>query len=182
MVSPIFPIEYWKLAGAVECLHAEVHSIDDKEVRAAQTQLSRQVEFAIAVAGFSDRLKDVALHVEHENLVAQSIRYINALLRRVYGNSRGPLEISFAAFQAADSADIFSAWFKYKDLARIRIGYVDVVLCVDRDALRRRHRILAFFPALDELVLALRKIEDMNTAMRPGSVTMRRPRESLVML
>src|SRR5580704_14871435 len=68
-----------KLPGAVEGLHAEVHGIDDQEVWTVQAQFGRQVEFAIAVAGFSDRLKDITLHVEHKDLVAQSIGYIDAL-------------------------------------------------------------------------------------------------------
>ena len=152
-----------ELAGAVKHLYAEVHRIDHQQVRPAQSQLGWEIEFPIALAGFADGLEDVALHVEHEDLVAKSVRYINSLFHRVYGNSGGPFEISFAAFQAADGSQVFSAWLEDKNLARVRIGYIDIVLGIDGDALRRCHRVFALFLALDELVLALREIEDVHT-------------------
>ena len=63
-----------ELPRAVKHLHPEVHGIHDQEVRSAQAQLSGQIEFAFAVPGFADRLQDVALHVEHKDLVAQVYR------------------------------------------------------------------------------------------------------------
>ena len=123
----------------------------------------------------------VALHVEDEHLVAQRVGYVDSLRGGVHCDAGGPLEVAFAALQAADGAEIFSAGLEDEDLAGIRIGYVDIVLGIDRDALRREHRVLAFSAALDELVLVLREVEDVH-APAPGSVTMIRPRESVAML
>ena len=90
-----------------------------------------------AVAVLADRLQHAALHVEHEDLVAQRVGDINALRGGIHGNSGGPLEVSFAALQAADRPLKLAVGVEDEDLARLRIGDVDVVLGIDGDALRR---------------------------------------------
>ncbi len=53
-------------------------------------------------------------------------------------------------------------WIEDKDLSRLRIGNVNVVLVIDGDALRRQHRVASLLFALDELVLLLSEIEDVD--------------------
>src|SRR5271166_642257 len=65
--------------GAVEYLHAEVHGIDHKKVWPIQMQLRGQIELAFGLSRFADGLKDVALQVEDEYLVAQCVRHVNSL-------------------------------------------------------------------------------------------------------
>src|SRR5208283_4124152 len=156
-----------KTAGAVEDLNTEVHGIDDHQVRSIQQQLGWEIELALGFAGLADGPEYIALHVENKDLVAQRVGDKNPLRSRVHGNAGGPLEITLAAFQAADGMYILSAGLEDKDHARFRIGYVNIVLGIDRDALRHEHRVLRFSLAFDELVLMLREIEDVH-ARRAG--------------
>ena len=137
---------YWKVPGAVKHLHTEVHGIDHQQVRPIQPQFGGKIEFALRLPGLADGLEHVALHVEDEHLVAQRVGYVNPLRGGVHGNSGGPFEVTFAAFQTADGTQKFSAGLKDKNHARIGIGYVDVVLGIDRNALRRAASRPCFFP------------------------------------
>ena len=74
----------------------------------------------------------------------------------------GTLEETFAALQAADGPLILPVGVEDEHLARIRIGHVDVVLGIHRDALRRQHRVFPFAGARQELVLLLLEIEDVD--------------------
>ena len=75
--------------------------------------------------------------------VAQCVGHINALLLGINGDSGGTLEKAFAALQAADDAFELSMAVEDKDLSRIGIGDIDIVLLVDSDALRSAQRVFA---------------------------------------
>ncbi len=79
------------------------------------------------------------MHVEDENFIAQRVGYVNPLGRRINSDSGGAFEVSLAAFQGADCANVLSVRLEDEDQTGIRVGNVDVVLSIDRDALRRQH-------------------------------------------
>src|SRR5208282_4622568 len=149
-------------AGAVQHLNAEVHCVHHEELRTVQPQLCRIVEFPLAGSILPDRHQDAALHVHHENLVAQRVSDINALLCRVDRDAGGALEKSLPVFQAADHATEFSAGIENENLARLGIGHINIVLRVDRDTLRHQHRVLAAVFAGNEFVFLLGEVEDVN--------------------
>ena len=95
-------------------------------------------------------------------LVAEGVGHVNPLFGGIHSNSGRTLEVSLAAFQAADGALIFTAGVEDEDLAGIRIGDVDVVAIVYSHTLRRQHRVLALVPARNEFVFLLLKIEDVH--------------------
>src|SRR5579862_6777404 len=104
-----------KRAGAVQHLDAKIHGVYHQHALAVEAQLGGIVELAVGVAVLADLLEHVALHVEHENLVAQRVGYVNSLRRRIHGNSGGTLVISFSTLQAADGALKFASEFKEKN-------------------------------------------------------------------
>ncbi len=112
---------------------------------------------------FANGLQHVALHVENENLVAQCVGDVNALRRGIDGDSSRTLEISFAAFQAADRPLKFSAGLEDEDLAGLRIGHIDVVFGIHGDALRCDQPVVVISVARDEFVLLLSKVEDVDS-------------------
>ena len=54
----------------------------------------------------ADLLQDIALHIEHPDLLAQGVRYVDPLGGGIHGDSRGPLEIPFT-LDAADNSPKF---------------------------------------------------------------------------
>ena len=114
-------------------------------------------------ASATDCLQYAALHIEHEDFVSQRIGHVNPIGGGIDGNSRRPFEKSFSAFQATDGSPELPARVENKNLANLGIRYINVVLCVHGDALRRKHRILVFISTLDELVLVLFQVEDVNS-------------------
>ncbi len=115
-------------AGAIEHLHAEIHGVDYHQLLAIQAQLGWIIELAVAGAGLAKLLQHAALHVHHEDLVAQGVGDINALGGGIHRDAGGPLEVSFAAFQAADGAAVFAVGIEDENLAGLGIGDVDIVL------------------------------------------------------
>src|ERR1017187_2035381 len=91
-----------KRAIAAEHLDAEVHRVDHDQVLSVEPQFGGKIKFEIAGAALSDGLQDVALHVEHEHLVAQRVSHVDALRGGVDRDSGGAFEIAFPAFDAAD--------------------------------------------------------------------------------
>ena len=151
-----------KTAGSVENLNPKVHGIHHEQLLAAQTQLRRIVEFDLARALLPNRRQHAALHIHHINLVAQRVGDVNALGRRVHRDSRGALEKSFPAFQAADHSPELAAGVKHEDLACLRVGHINIVLRIHRNALRREHRIFAAVFAGKKLVLFFGEVKDVN--------------------
>src|ERR1700722_2250371 len=152
-----------KTAGMVQSLYAKINSIDNEQSRAAQPHLGRIIEFALACAGFSDGCHYAALHVHDIDLVAEGVGDVNALLRGIDRDSRGTLEETFSAFQGADHAPEFPAAIEHENLSRLRVGHINIVLRIHRNALRRDHRILAAVLARQELVFLFREVEDVDT-------------------
>ena len=74
----------------------------------------------------------------------------------------GRLKIAFAEFQASDHAAEFAAGLKNENLARLRIGDINVVLRVDGDALRREQMIFSFIPRRMNLYFCCGEIEDVH--------------------
>src|ERR1039458_9167685 len=66
-------------AGAVEHLDAEIHRVHNDQVVTAQAEFRGKVEFAVAGAVPPDLLQDVALHIEHEDLVAQRVSDVDVV-------------------------------------------------------------------------------------------------------
>src|SRR6516225_4631521 len=62
-----------ELSGAVEYLDAEIHRIDNHEVGAVEPQFGGEIELAFRTPLFADGLDHLALHVEHEDLVAKRV-------------------------------------------------------------------------------------------------------------
>ncbi len=62
---------------------------------------------------------------------------------------------------------IFAAGIEHENLAGLRIGHVDIVLRVDRHALRREHRIFPGVAPRNELIFLLVEIEDVNSGRPP---------------
>src|SRR5205823_5394281 len=89
-------------AGAIQKLDPEIHGIDDKQVSFPNQNLGGQTELSFAAALFADRLQDAAVHIEHENFVAQRVGDVDAFGRRINGNPRRALEQSLATLQATD--------------------------------------------------------------------------------
>ncbi len=131
-----------------------------------QPQFGGIVELAVAGARLSDGLQHAALHVHHENLVTKRVGNVNALGRGIHGNARGTLEISFATFQAANRAAILAIRIEHKNLARLRISYVDIVLGIDGHALRREHGILPRIAPREEFIFLLLEVEDVHARRR----------------
>src|ERR1700733_684033 len=149
-------------SGAVEHLHAEIHRVDHDQVVAGKTKFCWIIEFAIAASGLPYRLQNASLHVEDEHLIAQGVSDVNSLRLRIDRDARGSLEITFSALQAADDAMEFSAGFEDKDLARVRVGHINVVVGVDGNALRRNEAIHVAI-ARNEFVFLFFEIEDVNS-------------------
>ena len=78
--SPICADGVLERAGTIEHLDAEVHGIHDDQVVTIEAQLSRIVKLALALAGLAELAQHVALHIQHEDLVAQRVGDINPLL------------------------------------------------------------------------------------------------------
>ena len=144
VLSPICPMAYWKLpARSNTCTRKFIASTTIRFWPSSRSSVGK-LNSPSPSPLFADGLQHVALHVEDENLVAQRIGHIDPLRGGVHGDSGGPLEITFAALQAADGAQILSAGLEDEDLAGLRVGDIDIVLGIDGDALRRAHGVLAF--------------------------------------
>src|SRR5208283_5121373 len=89
---------------------------------------------------------------------------VDPLPDRIDGDSGGTFEIALAALEAANRPLILSTGIEDEDFSGFRIGDVDVVLGIDRDALWPQHGVLAFFAAFNELVFLLGEVEDMDAA------------------
>src|ERR1700675_1800126 len=151
-----------KTPRPVENLHAKIHGIDYENFLSSELQFGGIVEFAFAGAWLPDRSKHLALHIHDVNLVAQGVGDVNALLRRIHCDSRGTFEKSFPAFQGADHAPEFSARIKHENLPRHRIGHINIVLRIHRDALRRHHGIFAAVFARQKLIFLFGEIENVD--------------------
>src|SRR5579864_816693 len=117
-----------KRACAIQHLNTKIHGIDDYKIGAVQAQFGREIELAIARSRFADDLQNTALHVRDKNLVTQRVGEINALCRRIHRNACGTLEESFPALEAADCPPELSIRIENKDLARLRISHIQIVL------------------------------------------------------
>src|SRR5271165_1162528 len=150
-----------KLAGAVHYLDAKVHRIHHHQVLADQPQLSWKIKLPFTAAILANRLQYASLHVKDENLIAQRVSDINPLLLGIHRDPRRALIESLAALNTPDHPPQLAIGIEDKDFPRLRVGHVDVVLLIHRDALRRAQRVLPLGMRY-ELILLLRKIEDMN--------------------
>ncbi len=151
-----------KCSRAVENLNTKVHGVDHEKFRAAQAQLRRVIEFGVSGSGLADGGEHAALHIHDVDFVAQRVGDVNALGGGVDRDSGGALEESFAAFQAADHAAEFSAGIEDENLAGLRIGYVNIVLCINGNTLRREHGIFAAVFAGKKFVFFFGEVKDVD--------------------
>ena len=156
----------FELAAAVQHLHAEIHGVDHHQVLPVQPQLGRKIKFPVPRPRLPDDLQHAALHVHHVNLVAQRVGYIDPSGRRVHRDARRPLEISLAAFQAPDHPPVFSVRVKHKNLPRLRVRHINIVLRIHGHALRRDHRILPRITPRQKFIFLRLKIEYVNPHRR----------------
>ncbi len=151
------------------------------QVGPVQVQFRGKIKLAVARTVLADFFQHTALHVHQENLVAKRIAHVDSLRRRIDRDSCWPFEKPFSVFQAANGPCELPVGIKNENLASFGIRHIDIVLRIDGHALGRFQRILAILQPRKNLYFSFAKSK-MCTPCAPGSVTIIRPCESVVML